>query len=203
MLVIAVTGGIGSGKTTATEYLKSRGAAVLDLDKVAHGLLQPGRTSYDEIIETFGPVVLDASGRIDRAALASAAFVSKVSCEHLNRIMHPAVAREVLEQLEGFRSAPTAPQVVVLEVPLLVEAPAFAQAADVVLAVSAQEDLRIARCVAFGRDEADARARVACQATDADREALADRTIVNEGSMQQFIDELDRFWEEVVEPRAA
>lgn len=202
MFVIAVTGGIGSGKSTATSRMRSRGALVLDLDQIAHVLLEPGRSPYDRIVEAFGDGVLDPTGRVDRAALASAAFASKASCAQLNSIMHPAVADEVLRRLSELRSSADPPSVVVMEVPLLVEAPEFARAADVVLAISADEDVRIRRCVAFGRAEADARARLACQATDAERQALADRTIVNAGSLESFVADLDRFWREVVEPRA-
>ena len=182
MLVIALTGGIGSGKTTATQHLRSKGAVVVDLDEIAHRLLEPGTEAFNEIVQTFGKEVLDSGGRVDRAALARKAFDSPASCARLNAIMHPAVMREVLPSLVQLRLLAQPPAAVVLEVPLLVEAPAFAEAADVVLAVSADEELRIARCIAHGRTDKDARARMACQAEDGEREAIADRTIVNEGS---------------------
>ncbi len=203
MQVIVVTGGIGSGKTTATEYFRSRGAVVLDLDRTAHSLLEPGNQPHSEIVEAFGPQVLDARGHIDRSALAETAFASKQSCAQLNAIMHPAVAEEVLARLGDLRKQDDPPRVVVLEVPLLVEAPLFADVADTILAVSAEEGMRIRRCIAFGRAEDDARARLACQATDAEREAIADRTISNEGTPEEFLAELERFWDEVVESRAA
>ena len=94
------------------------------------------------------------------------------------------------------------PAVVVLEVPLLVEAPAFAEFGDVVLAIEAPESVRVARAVAFGRAEGDARARIACQAPDGARAALADRVIVNDSSIKDFERELERFWDEVVAPSA-
>lgn len=203
MFVIAVTGGIGSGKTTATRHFCSKGALAIDLDEIAHRLLEPGSQPYAQIIEAFGPTVLDEQGRIDRRALAREAFASRESCTRLNHIMHPAVMREVLPSLVDLRLLAEPPKAVVLEVPLLVEAPAFAQSADAVLAVSADDELRVKRCIAFGRSEDDTRARMACQASDAEREALADRTIVNEGSLEGFIAALDRFWEEVVTPGAA
>lgn len=203
MFVIAVTGGIGSGKTTATRHFRSKGAVVVDLDNIAHRLLEPGSGPYTQIVETFGPEVVDEQGHIDRPALAHEAFASKESCTLLNQIMHPAVMREVLPSLVGLRLLAEPPTVVVIEVPLLVEAPAFAEAADIVLAVSADDEVRLNRCIAYGRTEDDALARMACQASDGEREALADRTIVNEGSLEDFLAALDRFWEEVVTPGAA
>jgi dephospho-CoA kinase len=203
MFVIALTGGIGSGKTTASRYFREKGAVVLDLDEIAHSLLERGTEPYQEIVDEFGTSILDARGRIDRPALARRAFASKGSCARLNAIMHPAVMRRVLPSLADLRLVPEHPRVVVLEVPLLVEAPAFAEHADVVVTISADELQRLARCIAHGRSEEDARARMACQATDSEREAIADHTIVNEGSMDDLIGELDRFWEEVVKPGAA
>jgi dephospho-CoA kinase len=203
MFVIAITGGIGSGKTTATRYFRDKGAVVIDLDEIAHDLLEPGGEPYSAIVDEFGAGVLDASGRVDRPALAGIAFASEETCRRLNAITHPAVMREVLPNLTNLRLLPEPPRVVILEVPLLVEAPAFGEAADAVLAISADEELRLARCVRHGRSEADARARMACQATDAEREAIADWTIVNEGSLDELTSALDRFWDEVVRHGAA
>ncbi len=203
MLVIVVTGGIGSGKTTAARHFGSKGAAVLDLDEVARDLLEPGRQPYGEVVGVFGEEVLDRDRRIDRAALARAAFSSRESCSRLNRILHPAVLGEVLPRLDELKRLADPPAAAVIEVPLLVEAPEFAEVADVVLTLSADEEVRIARCLTLDMTEEDARARLACQATDEEREALADRTIVNEGSLEQYLAELDRFWDEVVESRAA
>ena len=127
MLVIVVTGGIGSGKTTATQYFQSKGAFVLDLDQAAHRLLEQGSHPYDEIVRSFGAGVLDSASRIDRSALARVAFASRESCAQLNKIMHPAVAGDILARLSELSEQPDAPSVVVLEVPLLVEAPEFAE----------------------------------------------------------------------------
>ena len=80
MLVIVVTGGIGSGKSTATRHFGEKGAAILDLDDILHGLLAPGRREHDEIVAAFGEGVLDAEGVVDRSALASVAFASPDSC---------------------------------------------------------------------------------------------------------------------------
>lgn len=203
MLVVVVTGGIGSGKSTATEYFRSKGALSLGLDEAAHALLEPGGSTFDAIVGAFGSEILDDEGRVDRARLATRAFADRGACSELNRIMHPAVAERINSRLDDLRGRPDAPSVVVLEVPLLVEAPAFASVADAVVAISADADVRVARCVAVGRSEQDARARLACQATDEEREALADRVIVNEGTQEEFRAELDRFWDEVVELRAA
>ncbi len=203
MFVIAVTGGIGSGKTMACGYFRSKGAVVLDLDAIAHRLLRPGSETYDRVVEAFGVDIVGDDSKIDRAALARAAFSSPGSCARLNEIVHPAVMKEVLPSLVDLRLLSEPPSTVVLEVPLLVEAPAFGESADVVLAISAAEDARLRRSVADGLSEDDARARLACQASDAEREALADYVIVNEGTADEFMQALERFWDEVVAPSAA
>lgn len=203
MIVIAVTGGIGAGKSLASEYFRSRGALVLNTDVLAHEQLEPETPAFDRIVEEFGPSVLDAAGRIDRAALARAAFGSADSAAALNAIVHPAVAREVELLLGVLRDQPDGPRIVVIEVPLLVEAPAFAKLSDVVLAVAADPELRLRRSVSAGRDAQDAADRLERQATDAERAQIADRVIVNEGTREEFASKLELFWNEMVATRGS
>lgn len=198
MFILLVTGGLGSGKTTAAKYFASRGAVRLDLDEIGHRMLEPGTATHDRVVEEFGEGILDADGRIDRRKLAEAAFADRECATRLNAIIHPAVFRDVGPGLTDMGLLPNPPPVVVLEVPLLVEAPQFIEFADLTLAIVAPEDQRIAREVAGGMDEADARARVACQARDEERIKIADHVVVNASDLEAFEAELDRFWTQVV-----
>lgn len=202
MYVIAVTGGLGSGKSVACEYFRSRGATVISLDDVAHQMLAAGTPVYAAVVEQFGSAVLDPDGRVDRRALAHSAFADEDGTERLNAIMHPVILREISEGITSLRLMERPPRVVVLEVPLLVEAPAFACVADTVLAINAPEHLRLERAVARGMSEGDARRRISRQAADAERAALADTVISNPGSLDEFLGQLEAYWDEVA-PRAS
>lgn len=198
MFVLVITGGLGAGKSTAAEFFRARGATVIDLDDVAARALVPGAGVLDALSQEFGPGVIALDGSLDRTALARAAFASRESGERLNEIVHPVVAREVGPAIQEIRLLPNQPSVVVLEVPLLAEAPLYAELGDAVLAISAPVESRVQRAVARGMDEADARQRIACQATDAEREALATAVVVNDGEEGAFLGKLERFWDERV-----
>lgn len=203
MQIIVLTGGLGSGKSTAAEYLRSKGATVISLDDVAARLAAPGSHLLDRLVEAFGDEILAADGALDRAALARLGFASADSVARLNSIVHPAVAAEVGPAISDLRLLPFPPQAVVLEVPLLVEAPVFAELADEIIAISAPEEIRVARATVRGMDAADVTARIRCQSTDADREALATYVIHNTASMDQLHAELDRFWAKRIAPDSA
>lgn len=196
MRVVILTGGIGAGKSTAAEFLRSKGAVTIDADRVGEHVLEAGSPTLAHVVETFGDEVLQPDGTLDRAALAREAFRSLEQTRKLNAIVHPAIAREVGPAVADMRLLPNPPDVIVLEIPLLVEAPVFAEIGDVVLAISADEETRMARAVAAGRAEEDARRRLAVQATDEQRARLADVVIRNEGSKERFVHELERFWDE-------
>lgn len=197
MRIITLTGGLGSGKSTAAEYLRAKGAAVVDTDVVGRTLLSTGSDLLARVAAEFGEDdVLLADGSLDRPALARKAFASDASTRALDAIVHPAVAREVGVALEQLRLLAEPPIAVVLEVPLLVEAPVFAELADVVVALVAPESMRIGRAVAVGMDETDAVRRVRRQATDAERAELADIVIVNDGSVERLYATLDDVWNE-------
>jgi dephospho-CoA kinase len=196
MQVIVVTGGIGAGKSTAARFLAEKGAVDIDLDVVAAHLLEPGHPELERVVEEFGAGVLNADGTLNRAALAAVAFDSPQSVARLNAIVHPAVAREVGPAVQDMRLLPDPPAMIVLQVPLLAEAPVFAELADVVIAIEAPEEMRVARSVGFGRAEPDARRRLALQATDAERAELADIRIANTGTADDLRRELERVWHE-------
>ncbi len=198
MFVLVVTGGIGAGKTSAMEFFRQKGAVVLALDDIAKHQLEPNSEVYSEVVAEFGEGIVGQSGRIDPQALAREAFVSPESAARLNEIVHPAVLRDVGPGLTEMGLLPNPPQMVVLDVPLLVEAPVFAELGDTVLAISAPEEERIRRAVKLGMDEDDVRARIACQASDGEREAIADHVIRNDGTLDDFRASLERFWDKVI-----
>lgn len=199
MLVIVLTGGLGAGKSTATEFFRGRGAVSLDLDTIAAQVMSPGSAVLRRVADEFGAdEILLADGRLDRPALARKAFASPADAARLGGIVHPAVAAEVGPALTSLRLLAEPPAVVVLEVPLLVEAPIFVELADCVLAIVAPESLRMARAVERGMDEDEARRRIRAQATDAERAELADAVIINDGTRQRFTELLESFWDQHV-----
>lgn len=199
MFVIAVTGGLGAGKSTAADYLASRGAVVIALDEVAKRALQESPAVRSRVVERFGDAVLGDDGRVDRRALAAAAFGDAQAATDLNAIVHPAAIDETRRALAQLAERDD-PPLVVLEIPLLAEAPALLDDADMVIAVEAPDDVRVARAVARGMREADARARIARQATDEQRAAIADAVIVNDGDENGLRRALERIFEESVVP---
>lgn len=202
MYVIAVTGGMGSGKSFACDYLASRGAIVLSLDEIAHAALEPGSIAYDRVLSEYGPEILNGDARIDRGALATIVFADEAALARLNRIVHPVVLKEVVEGITSLRLMERPPQVVVLEIPLLVEAPVFADVADTVLAIEAPAEERLRRAIEAGMDPLDASRRIMRQATDNERSALAEHAINNDGTLEEFRERLEAYWEDVA-PRDA
>lgn len=199
MRIVAVTGGLGAGKSTALEYFRTRGASVICLDDIARYLLGPDSVVRDRIVEVFGPQVLAPDGSIDRVALADAAFVSAERTRELNAIMHPEIARQVGTSLTELRLMPEhQPEVVALEIPLLAEAPVFVEIADVVLAIEAPVDVRLERAAARGMSSADAARRIDRQAPDEARAHFANVVITNDADLPAFERALAAFWEEHV-----
>lgn len=182
--------------------MAEHGAFALDLDEVAKDLMSPGSELLGKVGEAF-PGCVAADGSLDREALARQAFASPERCARLNAIVHPAVVREVGPAITDLRLLPQRPHVVVMQVPLLAEAPVLAELADLVVAVSAPEDVRITRAVRRGMTEADARARLACQSSDAEREALADVVLRNTGTLEELRAAVERMWKERVGPHAS
>jgi dephospho-CoA kinase len=195
VLRIGLTGGIGSGKSTVAALLAARGALVVDADRIAREVVEPGTPGLAAVVEAFGPGVLTADGALDRAALASVVFSDPQARARLDAIVHPLVrarAREAVAQ-----APPDA--VVVQDVPLLVETGQAGQY-DLVLVVEAVLETRVARLVRRGLGEDDARARIAAQATDEQRRAVADVVLDNSGAPEALAGQVDRFWAERVAP---
>jgi dephospho-CoA kinase len=191
MLLVALTGGLGAGKSTVASLLGAAGAVVLDADDLARRAVEPGTPGLARLVEEFGPGVLDADGRLDRAEMARQAFADDAARKRLEAVVHPEVARLFAEEIEALRDGE---DVVVYSVPLLVER-GLAAGFDVVVTVSAPLEARIARVVASGRmSEQDARARAATQVSDAERENAADLVVRNEGDLDALGRETDRVW---------
>lgn len=178
MLRIGLTGGMGAGKSTVARILVEHGALLVDSDLIAREVVAPGTEGLAALVAAFGPDILTADGSLDRPALAAKAFASDEARATLNGITHPLVGKRTNELVA---SAP-ADGIVVQDIPLLVEN-GLAPFMNLVVVVDAAEELRLRRLVEFrGVDEADARSRIAAQATDAQRRAVADVLLDNNGA---------------------
>ena len=203
MYVLGVTGGIGSGKTTASRLFEALGATVIDLDHLAKHLIAEDGPLHDEVLTTFGYEILGGGMDIDPAALAAIAFSSPENARRLDNIVHPGVYNACAGAIDLLARMPDAPRVVVLDIPLLVEAPEFFDLLDGVLAISANEDVRVERLMARGMSEEDVRSRMSLQASDAERREIADWSIENDGTPVRFESELVALWDEELAPREA
>ncbi|MCZ2856982.1 dephospho-CoA kinase [Blastococcus sp. VKM Ac-2987] len=195
MLRIGLTGGIGSGKSTVSRLLADRGALVVDADRIARAVLEPGTPGLAAVAAEFGDGVLAADGSLDRAALAAVVFADAGARRRLDALVHPLVRQRSAELI----AAAPADAVVVNDVPLLVET-GQAGSYDLVLVVETDVETRVARLIERGLTEADARARIAAQATDEQRRAVADVVLDNSGTQAELAEQLDRLWTERVEP---
>jgi dephospho-CoA kinase len=195
VLRIGLTGGIGSGKSTVAALLAGRGAQVVDADRIAREVLEPGTPGLAAVVSEFGAGVVGPDGALDRAALASIVFGDPAARARLDGIVHPRVRARAAEAV----AAAPADAVVVQDVPLLVET-GQAGSFDLVLVVEADPDTRVARLVGRGLSADDARARMASQATDEQRRAVADVVLRNDGDRAALAAAVDRFWDERVAP---
>lgn len=203
MFTLAVTGGLGAGKSTAARHLGALGAAVIDLDRVAKAVLDDVPGVRERLVERFGDDVVGGDGRIDTQALAAAAFGDATGAADLNDIVHPATIDAVRTLVSDVSHDDRAPEFVVLEIPLLAEAPQLLDDVDAVLAIRASEETRIARAVSRGMTESDARARIARQASDERRAGIADAVIMNDGGLADFRSALSAFYRDAILPRLA
>jgi dephospho-CoA kinase len=198
--VIGLTGGMGAGKSTVARVLDELGAYVIDADEVARQVVEPGTPALAAIVEEFGDDVLDEDGALDRGAMAGIVFADQERLAALEAITHPAIRRRIETLLDGHAEAETAEdgeRVVVLDHPLLVET-GLAEDLDVVVVVTAPEDLRVSRLVqGRGVDPDDARARMRQQADDATRRAAASHVVPNDGDASTLRTRVTRLWHEL------
>lgn len=194
MLLIGLTGGIGSGKSSVSSLLARRGAVVIDADAITRELQEPGRPVLAAMVDRFGPSILTSAGELDRQAMADIAFADADALADLGRIVHPAVGAEIAARLQ--REVDT-DHLVVLDVPLLVESGRDDMAGIVV--VDVDPEIAVARLVEHrGMREDDARARIARQATREERRARADIVIDNSGTLADLERIVDELWPSIV-----
>ncbi|MDF2807338.1 MAG: dephospho-CoA kinase [Cellulosimicrobium sp.] len=193
MFRIGLTGGIAAGKSVALARFAELGAVVVDYDRLARDAVAPGTVGLDEVVEVFGPGVLDGDGALDRAALGSVVFGDDEARERLNAIVHPEVRRLAAER-DAAAGAADPRAVVVHDIPLLVETGDPARFHCVVV-VHTPEDVRVSRLVeGRGLTADEARARLAAQADDASRLAAADVTLDGAGSPEALRAQVDELW---------
>ncbi|MFJ8250464.1 MULTISPECIES: dephospho-CoA kinase [unclassified Streptomyces] len=199
MLKVGLTGGIGAGKSEVSRLLVTYGAVLIDSDRIAREVVEPGTPGLAAVVEEFGPDVLTAEGALDRPALGALVFADAGRLAALNAIVHPLVGARAAERE---RAAPE-DAVVVHDVPLLVEnglAPLY----DLVVVVDASAETQLHRLVTLrGMTESDARARMAAQATREQRRAVADRIVDNDGPLEALEPQVRAVWEELVRRAAA
>ncbi|HTJ77219.1 MAG TPA: dephospho-CoA kinase [Acidimicrobiales bacterium] len=200
MLVVGLTGGIGSGKSTVASLLARRGAVVVDADALARDAVAPGTPGLSEVVARFGAAVVGARGELDRGALAAVVFADAAALADLNAIVHPWVRAAIAERLAGLDGG-AFDGVVVLEIPLLVES-GRSYGASKVIVVDCPEDVALRRLVEErGMDEGDARRRMAAQVSRADRLAAADVVVDNSGSLADLERQVGEVWAGLVGDR--
>jgi dephospho-CoA kinase len=196
MLNVALTGGIAAGKSAVARQLAELGAVLIDADAIARAVVAPGTPGLEAVVAAFGPGMLTEAGELDRPALGALVFADAAAREKLNSIVHPLVRAEATRQ----RAAAPTDAVIVQDIPLLVETGQGSDF-DLVIVVAAPLDERLRRMVTDrGMDEADARARIDAQATDAQRAAVADIVINNSGSLEQLRQQVTEIWEKNIAP---
>ncbi|MBT2898852.1 dephospho-CoA kinase [Streptomyces sp. McG3] len=199
MLKVGLTGGIGAGKSEVSRLLVRYGAVLIDSDRIAREVVEPGTPGLAAVVEEFGPGVLTAEGELDRPALGALVFADAERLAALNAIVHPLVGARAAERE---RAAPE-DAVVVHDVPLLTEnglAPLY----DLVVVVDASVGTQLERLVALrGMTESDARARMAAQATRDQRRAVADLIVDNDGPLEALEPQVRAVWDQLVRRAAA
>lgn len=194
MLVVALTGGMGAGKSTVADLLAQRGAHVLRSDDLAREVVEPGSIGLAAVVARFGEHVVHQDGSLNRARLASLVFADTDARRDLEGITHPLI-RELTEARMA-QAAAMGARVLIHEIPLLVEI-ARADDYDAVVVVEAPLDLRVQRLRARGISEDDARSRIAQQATEEQRRAVADYIINNSGDLADLQDAVDILWSDL------
>jgi dephospho-CoA kinase len=202
MTLVALTGGIGAGKSTIAQRLSAHGAHVFDADEFARQVVRAGEQGLEQIRERFGPSVISDDGSLDRSALGRIVFGDEQALRDLEAITHPAIqalARQTFSAIQ--RSDPDA--VIVYEIPLFVETGAETSHWDEIIVADAPAEMRIARLEQErGLDRSEAERRVKKQATDAQRREVATQVIDTSRSIQDTLEQVDRLWERLQRPRS-
>lgn len=201
VLLVGLTGGIGSGKSTVSAMLAERGAVIIDADAIVREIQQPGGLAYKGIVDRFGPEVVAGDGTLDRAALAAIVFNDEGARQDLNNLTHPLVGQVMAERI-GANAATD--NIVVLDIPLLVERGREVYGVAGVIVVDCPVEEAVRRLVDHrGFTEADARARVAAQVSREDRLAMADFVVDNAGPVEALAAQVDACWAWLQELRSS
>lgn len=196
MLKVALTGGIGSGKSVVAEMLEECGAVVIDSDQLAREVIERGSAGYEAVLAEFGDSIL-TDGDIDRAKLAELVFQDEALRKKLEGIIHPLVR----EAAENLISRLPANSVVINQIPLLVETNG-AKRFDYVITVSASEEIRRVRLLERGLKDYEITKRLQAQVDDASREAIADCVLRNDGTLDDLRREVEVLWRDTLKPLA-
>lgn len=191
MKVIGLTGGIGAGKSLVANYFFTLGAQVIDADSLAKAAIERGTTGFDEVVSTFGDEILK-DGDIDRRKLGEIIFSDPNQRKLLEGIIHPKVQQALLDA----RQALGEDEILIYEIPLLVETNA-ASKFDLVITVEAPIDTRIERLKARGLFQSEIERRIESQATEAQRRAVANFVIENNGDEEELLRKVEALWEEL------
>ncbi len=190
MILVGLTGGIGSGKSTVSRLLAARGAHIIDADAVTRDVQQPGSPVLEAIADRFGDRVLDDDGGLRRADLAEIVFADPDALRDLNAIVHPAVGAEINRRVNLLGSSDA---VVVLDIPLLTENPRGELQAKIVVDVPVE--VQVDRLVHYrGFTDSDARARIARQSSREERLTGADFVIDNGGAVEDLDAQIEQLW---------
>ena len=193
--VIGLTGGIGSGKSTASQYLAELGAVIIDADRIGQEAYRPNTKTWRELIKTFGNRILAADNTIDREKLGAVVFGNHEELARLNAIIHPQITRVVKKQINDYRRQGIS--VIVLDAPVLLEANAKSLV-DEVWVVAADEANVIKRAMArTGLPEAQIRARIRSQMSNEERMKRAQVVIYNDGTVKELREKVKQLWESV------
>lgn len=196
MIKVALTGGIGSGKSAAGDFFEDLGAVVVDADQLSRDVIERGTDGFDELVATFGDVVL-TNGILDRSKLGQIVFADPGARKTLEAIIHPRVA----EAFEEIVQESPEDSVIIYQIPILVETKGKDRF-DYVITVEASLENRISRLKSRGLKGYEIEARMKAQATDEERAAIADLVFKNDGDMDQLLRQVENIYEDVLLPRA-
>jgi dephospho-CoA kinase len=196
VLLVALTGGIGSGKSLAGEYLAALGAIVVDSDQLARAVVERGTPAFDEIVARFGDEILK-DGKLDRSKLGELVFSNPSARAELEAITHPRI-REALDEIVASCEPD---DVIVNQIPLLVET-GGKDRFDYIVSITAPLELRRERCTARGMKSYEFEKRVAAQASDEERAAISNHVIDNTGDADALLRAIEELWESELKPRA-
>ena len=194
MIVIGLTGGIGSGKSTVSRKLKDLGATVIDADQVARDVVKPGTPASREIVQAFGSGILNDDGTLNRKKLGALVFQDPAARAVLNQITHPWIKEAIFGEVEKYRRQPDSNQIVVVEAPLLIEV-GLHHGLDEIWVVQVDERVQLERLMnRDGITAAEARQRIASQLPQAEKLKYATRVIDNSGSEAETKKQVARHW---------